>query len=249
MTATLASPRVQARPQLRPGVSFAFQPIVDVASRRVVSYEALIRGSGGEPAHQVLQRVPTSLLGEFDARAREHAIRLAAQLGIDCELNLNFLPKSLLASSGILDRALTVARSCGVALDRLVLEVSETELVDDHAAFAQAVSFYRQHGLKFSLDDFGAGYSGLKMLAEFQPDQLKLDMSLVRGIDSSGPRQAIVRALAHACTDLGIDLLAECVETVQEYRWLRSIGITLFQGYLFARPGFAFLPPVTMPPD
>jgi EAL domain-containing protein (putative c-di-GMP-specific phosphodiesterase class I) len=98
-----------------------------------------------------------------------------------------------------------------------------------------------------AIDDFGAGYSGLNLLADFQPDQIKLDMKLVRGIERHGPRQAIVRAIDQACQDLGIDVIAEGVETVEEYAWLANQGIKLFQGYLFAKPAFESFPPVHYP--
>jgi len=106
---------------------------------------------------------------------------------------------------------------------------------------------YRGLGVKVAIDDFGAGYSGLNLLANFQPDQIKLDMFLVRGIEGHGPRQAIVRATCQACRDLGIDVIAEGVETVEEYAWLMHAGVRLFQGYLLAKPGFESFPPVHYP--
>jgi EAL domain-containing protein (putative c-di-GMP-specific phosphodiesterase class I) len=102
-------------------------------------------------------------------------------------------------------------------------------------------------GLKVAIDDFGAGYSGLNLLAEFQPDQVKLDMKLIRSIESHGPRQAIVQAVNQICVDLGIDVIAEGVETQAEYEWLRSRRIFLFQGFLFARPALESLPTVHFP--
>lgn len=102
-------------------------------------------------------------------------------------------------------------------------------------------------GLKVAIDDFGAGYSGPNLLANFQPDQIKLDLTLVRGIESHGPRQAIVRAVGQACNDLGIDVIAEGVKTVGEYTWLATEGVRLFQGYLFAKPAFEAFQPVHYP--
>jgi EAL domain-containing protein (putative c-di-GMP-specific phosphodiesterase class I) len=82
----------------------------------------------------------------------------------------------------------------------------------------------------------------LNLLAEFQPDIVKLDMGLVRGIDSHGPRQAIVRAISQVCVDLGIDFVIEGVETVDEFAWFSDLGAHLFQGYLFAKPMFEGMP-------
>ena len=85
------------------------------------------------------------------------------------------------------------------------------------------------------------------MLANFQPDHIKLDLTLVRGIESHGPRQAIVRAIGQVCNDLGIDVIAEGVETEGEYTWLAAEGVRLFQGYLFAKPAFESFPLVHYP--
>lgn len=230
-----------------PEAAFAFQPIVDDATHRPISWEALLRSSRGESAAKVLSAVPARLLHCFDESLRPGAIALACRLGIDCDLNLNFLPRSLLASAVALDSTLRAAEREGMAPDRLVLEVSETEVIDDPETFVKRINRYRALGVKVAIDDFGAGHSGLNLLADFQPDQVKLDMKLVRGIEIHGPRQAIVRGICLTCADLGIDVVAEGVETLEEYAWLRQEGVRLFQGYLFARPGFRCLPPITFP--
>ena len=90
------------------------------------------------------------------------------------------------------------------------------EAIGDPAKFAKVIAEYRRTGMRFAIDDFGAGYSGLGLLAEFQPDIVKLDMALVRDIHSHGPRQSIVRATAQVCVGVGIDLVVEGEETVEE---------------------------------
>ena len=101
---------------------------------------------------------------------------------------------------------------------------------------------YRRHGFRTALDDFGAGHSGLNLLAAFQPDVLKLDRALVAGIDASAARRAIVAGMAGICRELGLDLVAEGVETAAESPPCASSASTLMQGYLFARPRFEALP-------
>ncbi len=134
--------------------------------------------------------------------------------------------------------------------ERLIVEVAEVEAISDHARFAQVLNEYRHAGIRLAIDDFGAGYAGLSLLSEFQPDFLKLDMGLVRGIESHGPRQAIVRAIAQVCVDLGIDFIVEGVETNDEFSWFTDLGVNLYQGYLFAKPMFEGMPPVSIPdPD
>jgi len=221
-----------------PAFSFAFQPIVDVEAGVVFSHEALIRGSAGEPAGDVFAQVRPEDLHRFDEYSRLAAVELAARLGVQCHLNLNFLPRSVQTSDTCIRSTVEAAIRHGFPIERIILEVTEGEAIDDQARFARVINHYRGMGLKVAIDDFGAGHAGLNLLAEFQPDMVKLDMSLVRGIESRGPRQAIVRALLQVCNDLGIDFLAEGVETPDEYRWFRDQGVQLFQGYLFAKPAF-----------
>ena len=227
--------------------SFAFQPIVDVRAREIFSYEALIRGTSQEPARWVLENVLPEEMAAFDRKARNHAINLACRLGVDCHLNLNYMPQGHDSPAVSILMMLTEAGRHNFPIDRLVLEVTETGVIENPALFAELVNRYRASGLKVAIDDFGAGYSGLNLLVDLQPDQLKLDMKLVRGIDTHGPRQAIVRAIRQACDDLGIDVIAEGVETEQEYAWLVNEEIHLFQGFLFAKPGFESLPDVHFP--
>jgi EAL domain-containing protein (putative c-di-GMP-specific phosphodiesterase class I) len=172
-----------------------------------------------------------------------HSLHLT-RLGIDCNLNLNFLPQSLGASAESILSTLEAAKRVDLPVKRLVLEVTEGEIIDDASHFTKLINEYRGLGLKVAIDDFGAGYSGLNLLADFQPDQVKLDMKLIRGIERHGPRQAIVRAISQICFDLGIDVIAEGVETEPEYAWLASQGIHLYQGYLFSKPAFESFPAV-----
>jgi EAL domain-containing protein (putative c-di-GMP-specific phosphodiesterase class I) len=230
-----------------PSFTFAFQPIVDIKVREVFSYEALIRGLGNEPAYQILNQVSPERFHAFDQRARAAATVLATRLQIGCHLNLNFVPQSLHTSAASILSTLEAARRSHLSIERIVLEVTEGEAIVDQARFAEFINEYRGLGLKVAIDDFGAGYSGLNLLANFQPDQIKLDMALVRGIERHGPRQAIVRAICQACYELGIDVIAEGVETVEEYRWLANTGVRLYQGYLFAKPGFESFPSIHYP--
>ncbi len=230
-----------------PAFSYAFQPIVDVQEKRVFSYEALVRGPANEPAFHVLQRVPGISKYLFDQDTRVAAIDLAAKLKIDCVLNLNFLPRGLFEAPQSIRATVDAAIANNLPVENINLEVTEDEVITDCAHFAARLNEYRSLGLKITIDDFGAGYAGLNLLAELQPDQVKIDMNLVRGIDRHGPRQAIVCAVAQVCTDLGIDVIAEGIETLQEYQWFRDQGVYLFQGYLFSRPGFEHFPTVNFP--
>lgn len=227
--------------------TFAFQPIVDIATGEVFSYEALIRGPQQEPARFILDRIAPEEMLAFDRSARNRAIALANQLGVRCHLNLNYLPQVQDSPSVSILMMMAEAERYDFPVERLILEITESGAIGNQALFAELVNRHRASGLKIAIDDFGAGYSGLNLLVDLQPDQIKLDMKLVRGIESHGPRQAVVRAIRQACDDLGIDLVAEGVETEQEFAWLAHEEIRLFQGYLFAKPAFEALPPFTIP--
>lgn len=226
-----------------PAFSFAFQPIVDTEAGSVFAYEALVRGPHGEPAATVLQSVDAAALHGFDSDARIAAVELAADLGLSSLLSLNFLPLALESVPDAIDMLLDASERSRLSARSLILEVTEGELIHDTRRFAARLNEYRSRGLRLAIDDFGAGYSGLNLLADFQPDLIKLDMNLVRAIDSHGPRQAIARAVIQACDDLGIEVIAEGVETPEEYHWFRRRGVRLYQGYLFGRPAFRELLP------
>jgi EAL domain-containing protein (putative c-di-GMP-specific phosphodiesterase class I) len=174
-------------------------------------------------------------------------VALAARLAIDRPLHLNFLPQSLESCPKTVLTTLEAARQADLPLHRLVLEVPEPLIVEHAAHFAGLLKEYRALGVRLAIDDFGVAFAGLNFLADLEPDQIKLDMRLIRGIERHGPRQAIIRAIRLGCFELGIDVIAEGVETVAEYTWLAEQNIRLFQGYLFARPAFEAFPPAHFP--
>lgn len=231
-----------------PQFTFAYQPIVDVEKGEIVSFEALVRGCQNEPAYTVLEGLSAEQVNRFEKESRLKAIALAVQLGVQCHLNLNMMPNTISGDDAApLDETVAAGVLQGLLPEQLILEMTENDIIKNFSRFKQRVAQCRAIGVKFAIDDFGAGYSGLNLLVEFQPDILKLDMALIRNIRSHGPRQAIVRGIFRTCEDLGIDVLAEGVETVAEYEWLYGEGIVLFQGYLFARPGFESLPVAHFP--
>jgi EAL domain-containing protein (putative c-di-GMP-specific phosphodiesterase class I) len=227
--------------------TFAFQPIIDSHTRTVYSHEALVRGVNNEPAYQILARYTGKEMALFDALCRARAIEVASRTGVDTYLNLNMLPSAAMDLEVGLNSTIEAANRHSFPLHRLIVEATEVEAISDHAHFAEVLNEYRRAGIRLAIDDFGAGYAGLSLLAEFQPDFVKLDMGLVRGIESHGPRQSIVRAIAQVCVDLGIDFVVEGVETVDEFSWFTDLGVNLYQGYLFAKPMFEAMPPIHIP--
>ena len=224
--------------------SFAFQPIVDLASSSVYGYEALVRGVDGSGALSVLSRVNDDNRYAFDQACRVKAIALAARLGMQEVLSINFLPNAVYEPAHCIRSTLLAAREHGFPVERIMFEITESERVQDAAHMTRIFEYYRQQGFVTALDDFGAGHAGLNLLASFIPHTLKLDMELVRDIDSRPVKQIIVGGLIDICNQLDIRILAEGVETAAEMEYFLQQGVTLMQGYYFAKPGFECLPEV-----
>lgn len=225
-------------------ISFAFQPIVDVQRRSVFAYEALVRGPNGESAGSVLSKVDEANRYEFDQRCRTTAIAQAAALKLDAYLSINFMPNAVYRPEACIRTTLAAAAEFGFPLEHIIFETLEGEDIHDRAHLVNIFQAYKQFGFKTAIDDFGSGYSSLSLLADFQPDFIKLDMSLVRGIDSHRARQRIVSSVANLCNDLNVQIIAEGVETQGERDYFDSLGIALMQGYWFAKPAFRALPEV-----
>jgi EAL domain-containing protein (putative c-di-GMP-specific phosphodiesterase class I) len=226
--------------------TMAFQPIVDVELERPFAYEALVRGIDGEGAATVLSWVDDSNRYRFDQACRVKAIQLATSLGLaalpDCRLSINFLPNAVYRAETCIRATMQAAAEFRFPHDRLMFEVTEGEPLSNGDHLKAIFNEYRRQGLITAIDDFGAGYAGLNMLVRFQPHVLKLDMELIRNIDQDPVRQAIVCGIALVCSRLQIDMVAEGIETAEESRYLRSVGIRYQQGYWFARPGWESLP-------
>ena len=232
--------------ELEFGLSMAFQPIVDVNAGAVFAHEALVRGEGGESAGSVFAHVNEDNLYQFDQACRVRAIEFAARLEMPTRLSINFMPNAVYRPEACIQTTLKAAAEFGFPVERIIFEVTEAEKVTDQGHLRDIVLHYQQCGFLTAIDDFGAGYSGLNLLADFVPDYVKLDMALVRDIDRNPTRQAIVRGLMTMLEELEVGVIAEGVESREEFACLSDLGISLFQGYLFARPGFETLPAVDL---
>lgn len=218
--------------------SYAYQPIVDVQTRQVFAHEALVRGPNGESAPSVLARVNEDNRYRFDQACRVKAIETAARLDMRSKLSINFMPNAIYRPELCIRTTLQAARDHGFPVERIIFETVEGERVNDGKWLAEVLREYQRIGFLTAIDDFGAGFAGLNLLADFQPDIVKLDMELVRHIDQRPARQAIVRGVSRICEELGIDVIAEGVETLDEFQCLQQMGIRLIQGYLLSKPLF-----------
>lgn len=224
--------------------SMAFQPIADMDTQSIFSYEALVRGPNNEPASWVLSQIHDHNRYRFDQSCRVKAIKTASELGMNTLLNINFLPNAVYDPATCIRTTLMAANEYQFPANQIVFEVTEGEQVGDPVHLDAIMKEYKHHGFLTAIDDFGAGYSGLNLLAKFQPDFIKLDMALTRNIDQDKVKRVIVNSIIQVCLALDIKIVAEGIETKQELAALRDLGLNLFQGYFFARPAFESLPSV-----
>ena len=225
----------------------AFQPIMDVFEGVPFAYEALVRGPSGESAASVLSQVSSANRYAFDQQCRVKAITTAVSAGLTesaARLSINFLPNAVYSPAACIQLTLKTAKASCFPTDRLIFEFTENEEMADPNHVANIVATYRKMGFGTALDDFGAGYAGLNLLARFQPDIIKLDMELIRGLDASLPQRMIVDGVMKMCTSLGVTVIAEGIETLAELEALRALGVRYIQGYYFAKPAFEALPKV-----
>ncbi len=219
----------------------AFQPIVHLGSGSVFAHEALVRGTEQQGAASILSQVDEANKYAFDQSCRVRAIEMAAALspaGKPARVSINFIPGAVYEPKNCIRRTLEAAGRTGMPLDHIIFEVTESERVNDRAHLMNIFHEYRRSGLWTAIDDFGAGHAGLTLLAGFQPELIKLDMELVRNIDTRPASRRIVQGVVEMCSDLGVQVIAEGIEREEEYRVLIDLGIELFQGYLFAKPAF-----------
>jgi len=224
----------------------AFQPIVDLSTRRIFAYEALVRGADGTGAQQILSRVTPENRYAFDQKCRVTAITMAAELGLaerGALLSINFLPNAVYEPSACIGTTLEAAERVNFPTGNILFEFCENEALDTEHLL-HILRTYDSMGFKTAIDDFGAGYAGLSLLSRFQPDYVKLDMELVRNIDTTPVKQVMMRHTIAMLDNLGVTPICEGIETAEEASVLSEIGISLQQGYIYARPALATLPVV-----
>lgn len=230
-------------------ITMAFQPILDVATGTVFAQEALVRGTNGEGAGFILDQVSHENRYAFDQCCRVKAIELAADLKFAVDgthLSINFLPNAVYEPRACIRLTLATAMRFDFPLNRIIFEFTETEKLDT-GHLLNILRTYRSMGFLTAIDDFGSGYAGLGLLSKFQPDIVKIDMDLIRDIDTSHVKRTILSNAIKMLRDLSIKIVCEGIETYAEYDVLRDLGVDLMQGYLLGRPSVAALTPPQWP--
>lgn len=222
--------------QLDIDITMAFQPIVDVATRSVYAYEALVRGTDGSGAGSVLSHVTDDNRYVFDQTCRVKAIQLATKLNIECNLSINFLPNAVYRPETCIRATMQAADEFGLPVERIIFEVTESEPVNDPVHLMGIFEEYRDRGFITAIDDFGSGYAGLNLLSRFKPQVLKLDMELCQGVAGDLVKSTITKGAVDTAHALGIKVIAEGIEDKEDFLTLNEIGADYFQGYLFGKP-------------
>lgn len=218
-----------------------FQPIVEAATRKIYGYEALSRGvlpdgSLMNPGTLFGQAKAMDLLFYLDRVCREASIRAAAKAGITEKLFINFVPTAIYEPSLCLQTTARVLAEEGLDSSQVVFEVVETERVEDFDHLNQILDYYRSRGYSTALDDIGSGYSDIPSLLRLRPNYMKIDMNIIRDIHLDPQKQAVLDAFISQGKQIGLKVLAEGIETAEEYTYIAGKDIDLMQGYLFGAP-------------
>ena len=227
-----------------------FQPIVAAADPTALfGYECLVRGRDANgaiiPPRDLFTAARTAdLLFHLDRQARLCHIRCAARsrVGGGVRLFLNFNPSSIYAPAFCLRSTFKAVEEVGIDPAQIVFEVVESEEIKDTGHLLGILEVYRAAGFGVALDDVGAGYGSLALISRLRPDFIKVDMSLVRGVDQDPYQAQVAGKLLELARDLGTKTVVEGVETAGEHQWAVAAGADYVQGYFFARP--AADPPV-----
>lgn len=221
-------------------VSTLVHPVIDLVDLEVIGYEALSRGPGGgefeRPDKLFEAAYDTDLVFALERLCRHKALEVAATMPDDRIMFINIEPEAV-ADPELRDVMLgSVFADAGLTPQRIVLEITERTAITDFRAFRATLEHLRTMGFAVAVDDAGAGYGSLHVLAEVRPEWLKIDISLVRGVDTDMIRRHLIESLVMFSERIGFKLVAEGIETEEELRTLREIGVRYGQGFLFMQP-------------
>jgi EAL domain-containing protein (putative c-di-GMP-specific phosphodiesterase class I) len=219
----------------------AFQPIIDTRARRIFGYEALMRSkepSLPHPGAVLAAAERLDRMADLGRRVRALSAEAFERAPADVLLFVNLHTRDLLEPD-LYDPGAPLTKIAG----RVVLEITERATIDGVKDVQTRVAQLRRFGFRIALDDLGAGYAGLSSFAALEPEIVKLDMSLVRDVHRSDLRQRLIGSMTGLCKEMGMQVVAEGVESIEERDCVRANGCDLLQGYLYAKPGPPFPAP------
>ena len=216
----------------------AMHPIVDSRKQTVFGYEALLRSDESSLPHPGAVIDAAERLGQLDAMGRLVRERSAAPFVESSQTGHLFVNLHVtdLLDPDLFSPTAALAQIAG----QVVLEITERSSLYGVPDVRSRIASLRAIGYRIAVDDLGAGYAGLTSFALLEPDFVKLDMSLIRGVDSNSTKQKVVRSMTTLCREMGMLVVAEGVETPSECNTLVDLDCDLLQGFLFAKPGRPF---------
>lgn len=227
-----------------------FHPIVCLTTGDIVGYEALSRGPEASifenPAYlfEIAERL--TLLEDLDMLCREKAVMNASKLALDTKstkLFINIDAASLAYIKHDKGKTLSLLEKCGLKIDNVVLEITERAFIKDSRAFFEALTHYQSQGFSIAIDDLGSGSAGLRLISQTNPHIVKIDKFLVENVDKSFKKQAILKMIVEMCHKVfNSKVVAEGIETFDEYGAVRTLGVDWGQGYLFGKPSSSLQP-------
>lgn len=225
-----------------------FQPIVQLSDYALLGYEALSRGPIGteyeSPAFLFEISSEVDLSFELDRFCRGKAFENARLAGLDQQLFVNCLPAAIYDPEFMGEQLETLLKERDLKPSQIVMEISEQYAIESYELFREAVDYYRELGFSIAIDDTGAGHSSLETVVELRPDILKLDLSLIRGVDQTIVKQELVRAIVSLANSMQCQVIAEGIETQEELDMLLKLRVPYGQGYLIGRPAPTLITPV-----
>ena len=212
----------------------AFQPIYELGTGTVTGVEALARfpsDDGRSPEHWFSEAASVGLGGQLEFATLEAALRKATKLPGHLYVALNLSPDSCLDP-----RLPVMLKQSGLAADRVVLELTERAPVDQYEPLLSALHPLRQCGVRIAVDDAGSGFSSMRHILRLRPDIIKLDRSLVAGLDNNRAQRALGAAMVGFAREIGAQIVAEGIETHAELSAVTQLGMTSGQGYFLGGP-------------
>jgi EAL domain-containing protein (putative c-di-GMP-specific phosphodiesterase class I) len=222
-----------------------YQPIVGMHDKRVMGYEALSRGGTGSgfqsPDELFDAAIRHHLLVELDRVCRKKALLFSARLPGKSKVFINTLPATMRDPEFQRKHLIASLEQACITPDQIVIEITEKLVIDNLSLFQDAMAYFTELGMVLAVDDVGSGYSGLETIARLGPSFLKIDMALIHEVHESMVNREIIKAILSLGHGIGAKVIAEGIETVEEYNELCAMGIDYGQGYFLGRP--AIMPP------
>ncbi len=217
-----------------------FQPIVSLNQKKIIGYEALIRGPENTSLHKPLDLFAAAeslnLQTRLEYICRKVSIKRFAELGLPGKLFLNVSPSVLLEPEFKKGETLKFLAEVNLEPDSIIIELTEHKPTEDYQALREALIHYRAMGFEIALDDLGTGYSGLRLWSELRPEYVKIDKHFIKGLHDDNVKFSFVRSIHNMAEAMNCRVIAEGIETVEDFRVAEAIGISHAQGYYFARP-------------